>query len=128
MAFKPRTARRRYLPPPLRLVDRIAAVERRGSIPRRIGSLVKAKPRGLNHVLWAACTPAQYAADAEIGGKPNGAFTWFFCEAVRNAGLDAARAALIENTKKNLKSDGFDQTPQLECSTLLRKGRVFRSA
>jgi metacaspase-1 len=127
MIQKPRIARRRYLPPPSRLVDRIAAAERRGGIVRRVGSLVEAKPRGLNHVLWAACTPAQYAADAEIGGRPNGAFTWFFCEAARTAGLDATRAALIERTKSTLKADGFDQSPQLECSTLLRKGRIFRS-
>ena len=127
LVTKPRIARRRCMAPPSRLLDRIAAARRRGGIPRKIGGLVKAKPRGLNHVLWAACKPEQYSADAQIGGKPNGAFTWFFCEAVRDAGNDARRTALLERIRNGLRDDGFDQSPQLECAALLRDGCLFGS-
>lgn len=122
---RPRTARNRYLPPPSRLVDRIASLRRRGGAARRVGSLTKAKPRGMNHVLWAACRPDQYSADAEIGGKPNGAFTWFFCESVRAKGTDARRTALLERIRKGLRDDRFDQLPQLECAGLHRDGHLF---
>jgi hypothetical protein len=124
-AAKPRTARRRYLVPPPSLAARIAVARDRGGAAGKVGILVKAKPRGLNHVLWAACKPEQYSADAEIGGSPNGAFTWFFCEAVRAAGTDARRAALLERIRKGLREDGFEQSPQLECAALLRDGRLF---
>ena len=87
--------------------------------------MAKTKPRGLNHVLWAACRPEQYSADADIGGSPNGAFTWFFCDAVRTAGAGVTRASLLEKIRKGLKADGFDQSPQLECRTSARDGPLL---
>jgi len=126
LAFGPRTAKRRYLAPPPGFQTRIASILRRGGTAGKVGVLSKAKVRGLNHVLWAACTSDQYSADAEIGGRPNGAFTWFFCDTARAAGADAQRMSLLEGIRKGLRDDGFEQSPQLECSTLLRKGHLFR--
>jgi metacaspase-1 len=125
LAAKPRTARRRYLAPPPSLAARVAAVRDRGGAAGKVGTLSKAKPRGLNHVLWAACKPDQYSADAQIGGKPNGAFTWFFCDSMRAAGTDTPRKTLLDRVRKGLREDGFEQTPQLECAALLRDGRLF---
>jgi metacaspase-1 len=127
LVSRPRTARRRYLAPPPSLAARIAAVRDRGGAAGKVGTLLNAKPRGLNHVLWAACKPDQYSADAEIGGTPNGAFTWFFCEAMRAAGTDVRRKALLERIRKGLREEGFEQSPQLECAALLRDGCLFRS-
>jgi hypothetical protein len=90
--------------------------------------LVKAKPRGLNHVLWAACRSNQYSADADIGGSPNGAFTWFFCDAARSIGAGSTRAALLDRIRKGLRADGFDQSPQLECEKPARDGRLFAAS
>jgi hypothetical protein len=120
-----RIARVRYLPPPPAMAARIATALRRLPEAGKIGTLVKAKPRGLNHVLWAACTSAQYSADAEISGSPNGAFSWFFCDEARKAAGKSTRAKLLENLRKSLRADEFDQTPQLECRKLARDGRVF---
>ena len=50
-----RTAKIRFMQPPPRVVERFGAALRSSTPAAKIGSLVKAKPRGLNHVLWAAC-------------------------------------------------------------------------
>jgi hypothetical protein len=62
-----------------------------------------------------------------MGGSPNGAFTWFFCDAARSEGTVAARSVLLEKIRKGLKADGFDQSPQLECGTSFRSGHLFSS-
>lgn len=121
----PRMARVRYLPPPASMVARISAVKRAAAAAAKIGTMARAKPRGLNHVLWAACKSNQYSADADIGGSPNGAFTWFFCDEVRKAVNGTARSALLARIRKGLAADGFDQTPQLECEKPYREKGVF---
>jgi hypothetical protein len=125
LTAKPRLARVRCLVPPTGRGARTRPAGVGAPPARKIGLLVKAKPRGLNHVLWAACRPDQYSADADIGGSPNGAFTWFFCETVRRAGLGAFRADLLEGIRKGLRADGFDQVPQLECRKPARGGAPF---
>jgi hypothetical protein len=121
----PRLARVRYMPPPASMAARLSAVKRAAASAAKIGTLVRAKPRGLNHVLWAACKSNQYSADADIGGSPNGAFTWFFCDAVRTAGSATPRSALLARIRKGLAADGFDQSPQLECEKPFRDTSVF---
>jgi len=121
----PRMARVRYLPPPASMAAKLSAGKRAAAAAEKIGTLVRAKPRGLNHVLWAACKSNQYSADADIGGSPNGAFTWFFCDEVRKAVSGTARSALLASIRKGLAADGFDQTPQLECEKQFRDGGVF---
>lgn len=124
-ADRSRTARVRYLAPPPEAAARYRTSPRGSRLVTKVGMLVKAKTRGLNHVLWAACRPDQYSADADIGGSPNGAFTWYFCEAARAVGRTASRADLLERIRKGLRSGGFDQVPQLECIKTAREGRVF---
>lgn len=124
-SLRARTARIRFMPPPPGVSSRLGRARGRSAETIRIGTLARAEPRGLNHVLWAACRADQYSADADIGGSPNGAFTWFFCDAARSAGESAARSALLEKIRKGLKADGFDQSPQLECAKSLRAGRLF---
>ena len=120
-----RVARVRFMPPPASMATRLSAGGRGRSTATKIGTLTRAIPRGLNHVLWAACKSNQYSADADIGGSPNGAFTWFFCDTVRAIGDGAARSALLAHVRKDLAADGFDQTPQLECEKPFREGSVF---
>jgi metacaspase-1 len=120
-----RVARIRFMPLPAAMAAKSGAGIRGALAAERIGMMVKAKPRGLNHVLWAACKSNQYSADADIGGSPNGAFTWFFCDAVRKAGSGTARSALLASIRKGLAADGFDQAPQLECEKTFRDGGVF---
>ncbi|MFI5368138.1 MAG: caspase domain-containing protein [Spirochaetia bacterium] len=79
----------------------------------------------LNHVLWAACRSDQYSADAEVGGKPGGAFTYFFCRHIRDTAGKVSRSDLIKLVRASLKHEGFSQVPQLECPEDHRKTEVF---
>jgi hypothetical protein len=74
-------------------------------------------------VLLAACEDRQTAADAEIGSKWRGAFTWALGEAIRGAKGDLTYEALIQRAAANLKS--YEQKPQLECPTERRTLKLF---
>jgi hypothetical protein len=68
----------------------------------------------MNHVLWAASRSNQTAADAYIDGVFQGAFTYYFCNAVRQLGADAEHRRLHDAVSKALKKAHFTQAPQLE--------------
>jgi metacaspase-1 len=68
----------------------------------------------MNHVLWAACRSNQYSADADIDGKPSGAFSYFFCRHLRAVQGRARRDQLLKLVRASLKHEGFSQVPQLE--------------
>jgi hypothetical protein len=67
-------------------------------------------------VLWAGCKSSQTSADAFIGGKYNGAFTYTLCEIVRRSEGKVSRAELIKRMRQDLHDADFDQEPQLETS------------
>lgn len=71
------------------------------------------------HFLLAACEDKQTAADARIEGAFRGAFTWGLSKAVKEANGDLTYDELISRIGSNLES--YDQRPQLECPTALRK-------
>jgi hypothetical protein len=112
--------RSRYIAPPADIALRADEIYGAELPLRRIGRL-----EGINHVLWAACRSNQYSADAEIGGAPNGAFTYFFCKHVRDAGGKVSRADLIKLVRASLKHEGFSQVPQLECPASDKQEGVF---
>jgi len=68
----------------------------------------------MSHVLWAACRSSQFSADAEIDGKPSGAFTYFFCRHLRAVQGRVSRDQLLKLVRASLKHEGFSQVPQLE--------------
>ncbi len=74
-------------------------------------------------VLLAACEDRQTAADAWIGSKYRGAFTWALGKAIRAAKGDLTYEALIQKAAANLK--GYEQKPQLECPTELQTLKLF---
>jgi metacaspase-1 len=102
--------RPRYLPPPPDIALRADEVFAPELPVRRIGRL-----DGVSHVLWAACRANQYSADAEIGGRSSGAFTYFFCKHIRDCEGRIGRAELLKRVRASLKHEGFSQVPQLEC-------------
>jgi hypothetical protein len=79
----------------------------------------------MNHVLWAACRSDQYSTDAEIGGTPNGAFTYYFCKHIRDTGGRISRADLLKRVRASLKHEGYSQVPQLEAPAKEKPREVF---
>jgi hypothetical protein len=112
--------RPRYLAPPADIALRADGI---------FGDTLKLRRLGddglLNHVLWAACRSDQYSADADVGGKPGGAFTYFFCRHIRDTAGKVSRSDLIKLVRASLKHEGFSQVPQLECKEDSRKTGVF---
>lgn len=68
----------------------------------------------MNHVLFSACRDNQTSADAYINGSYNGAFTYYLCKHLREAGANITRMELIKRVRASLKFNGFSQVPQLE--------------
>jgi hypothetical protein len=101
--------RPRYLAPPPDVALRADAIFGRELRLRRI-----ARTEPMNHVLWSACRDSQYSADAEIGGRPAGAFTYYFCRHVRDTQGRVTREQLLKLVRASLKHEGYSQVPQLE--------------
>lgn len=96
----------RFIDPPAEVKERVMVHERK--VARR-------KPeRAMNHLLLAACRDDQTAADATLGGQPNGAFTFFLCKALRDSGAGTDRRTLIDAVRKEVRTARFSQVPQLE--------------
>jgi metacaspase-1 len=112
--------RPRYLAPPADIALRADDIFGDSLKTRRIGEQAV-----LNHVLWAACRSDQYSADADVGGMPGGAFTYFFCRHIRDTAGKVSRSDLIKLVRASLKHEGFSQVPQLECAEDHRKTEVF---
>lgn len=112
LAFTPR-----FIAPPVDM-----ALEAAEDLPVR--ALVRgASP--LNHVLFSGCKDNQTSADAYIKGRFNGAFTYYFCRHIRDAGGRIARAELLSRVRASLKFNGFSQVPQLECPRSERKKGIL---
>jgi metacaspase-1 len=101
--------RPRFLAPPPDIQLRADEVFGKPLSLRRI-----ARSEPMNHVLWAACRSNQFSADAEIDGKPSGAFTFFFCRHLRDTQGKVSRDQLLKLVRASLKHEGFSQVPQLE--------------
>lgn len=92
----------RFLPPPNYLPSRERALVRRGRREDR---------RPLNHLHLAACRDDETAADAPIGGRYHGAFTYHLVRALRAApGL--ASNDLTAELARDLTAFPFAQHPQ----------------
>jgi hypothetical protein len=112
--------RPRFIAPPADVALRADEVFGEELPLRRIG-----RRAPMNHVLWAACRSDQYSADADVGGAPGGAFTYFFCKHVRDTAGRVPRDRLLKLVRASLKHEGFSQIPQLECPTVSKTGEVF---
>lgn len=69
-----------------------------------------------NHILWSACSENQTSSDAYLGGKFNGAFTYFWVKLFRE-NTNILRHQLLEKIRSKLKKWDFDQVPQLSVSS-----------
>lgn len=72
--------------------------------------------------LFSGCADNQTSADALIGGKYNGAFTYYFCKHLRDVKGKISRSDLLKRVRASLKHEDFDQVPQLEASKA-KKGK-----
>ncbi|MFQ5649743.1 MAG: caspase domain-containing protein [bacterium] len=112
----------RFLPPPIDILCRYEGEEERLQPTRGF----RAEDRStLNHILWAGCQDNQTSADAHINGTYNGAFTYYFCKHLREAGGRINREILLRRVRDSLRFNGYSQIPQLETDETRRHGDVL---
>jgi hypothetical protein len=75
--------------------------------------------------LFTGCRDNQTSADAMIGGKYNGAFTYYFCKHLRDVKGEITRAEQLRRVRASLKYNDFEQVPQLEAGKGKRGKRVM---
>ncbi len=75
------------------------------------------------HILLAACQDRETAADAKMGDKWRGAFSWALGRAINEANGHLTYSKLIKLASANL--GDYTQHPQLESPTKLRNLQVF---
>jgi hypothetical protein len=102
-----RTVLARFVPPPRAVGRRL----RRAGVRR---PLISMRDGGMNHVLFSGSRSDQTSVDAYIDGDFHGAFTYYFCEAIRTAGNRVDHQHLIERIRERLLAERFTQVPQLE--------------
>jgi metacaspase-1 len=109
------TRKPRFMPPPsMKAFKKLVGVE-----PRGLHNLLADK--GLtHHILWAGCRANQTSADAKIGTSWHGAFTFYLVKNLRASKNKLARKDLLTKVKKDLKTNDYDQVPQLECEATKR--------
>lgn len=69
-----------------------------------------------NVVLFPGCKEDQTSADAYIGGKFQGAMTYFFIEVLKSYNGNITNKKLVEETARLLKKNKFTQEPELFCT------------
>jgi hypothetical protein len=117
-----RTTLNRYLQPPADILCRVEGEEDEVEPTHRF---MPTDDRPTRHVLWAGCRDFQTSADAYIEGSFNGAFTYYFCKHLRDAGGNLTRAELLQRVRASLAHNGYSQTPQLECAKKYKNARLF---
>ncbi len=66
------------------------------------------------HIIWAGCRPDQTSSDAYINGDYHGAFTYYYCQHMRETQGHISRRELLERVRSSLRYNNFRQVPQLE--------------
>ncbi len=67
------------------------------------------------HIIWAGSQPDQTSADAYINGDYHGAFTYYYCQHMRETKGHVSRRELLERVRSSLRYNNYRQIPQLEC-------------
>jgi metacaspase-1 len=112
----------RYLPPPPDILLRYAEEDQ--PLAER-GFAQNAQERAAkHHILWAGCMDKQTSADAHIGGRYQGAFTYYFNLHLREAPR-ISRRELLRRVRGSLRTNGYSQIPQLEIDATQYCRRAF---
>jgi hypothetical protein len=109
----------RFLPPPIDILCRELDED---ELP--LTRLLHAT-NPIKHVLFTGCRENQTSADAFIKGTYNGAFTYYFCKHIRDTQGSLSRSDILKRLRASLKHEGYEQVPQLECTSAERKKRLL---
>ena len=111
----------RFLPCPLDLMATESGRKLRGTLRGQLGKAPRGRKRksdivhaDIKELLITGCRDTQTSADAHIGGSFNGALTYYLVESITEAKGTLTYRELHQRTIAKLKSNQYDQVPQLE--------------
>jgi hypothetical protein len=122
-AFTPPDApiKERFLPCPLDLMATESGKKLRGTLRGQLGKAPRGRKRksdivhaDIQEMLITGCRDTQTSADAQIGGTFNGALTYYMVESIKETQGKLTYRELHQRTTAKLKSNDYDQVPQLE--------------
>jgi len=118
----------RFLPPPMDIYFRQVGEEDRLDKRGFVAGFLKRKNKqnGGTHLLWSGCMANQTSADASIGGRFHGAFTYYLHKHLRQE-KDASREVLLQKVRSSLEHNQFTQRPQLEVDVASRKKPIHKA-
>lgn len=71
-----------------------------------------------NNTLWSGCQEDQVSWEMMLGNQVRGAFTYNFCNILREFMGNATRRDIYTTLRERMYNDGFEQIPNLECPTI----------
>jgi len=101
----------RFLPPPVDLQWRLKGADHLGHKATPLHAKVVAAP--LNLAFVSGCKDTQTSADANFGGRANGALTYFLLKHLKKL-KGQPLSTVIQAVRKDLAQSGYDQIPQLD--------------
>lgn len=111
----------RYLTPPPEILEMSEGITETRSIAREF---VKNQVLGSTQSLWSGCGEGQTSADAFIAGKYNGAFTYYFCQVIRQAAGKISREDILKKVRAYL-AGSYTQIPELTTNDAYKKRLLF---
>jgi uncharacterized caspase-like protein len=112
--------RARFLSPKKLGKPELAGIET--AAPRRLSEY---KQSDMKELLLSGCTSREFSWDADIGGKPHGALTYYTIKAIRDASYRITWEDLHKRVRSLLDAARFDQHPQLEGRPERKKKQIF---
>jgi len=100
----------RFWAPPADVMWKIKIAKSKGIVSAR-------ESKKLNVGFVSGCKSNQTSADTVINGKPCGAMTYYFAEALEKM-IDKPLVAVVAEAGKQLKQDGYEQIPEAEGSLI----------
>lgn len=104
----PVKGRNRSMPLPPHMVSLVAKLKSRNLIKPLLS---KRRAQELDVGYVSACLSTQTASDTVINGKPCGAFTYFFADALKKTPKDPL-VMIVERTVQGLRNNYYSQEPQ----------------
>lgn len=123
--------RPRFLPPAAWLPEDRLPKSASGAVPTRIAGnaglalwLGALSPAG-GDLLMAGCLDREYSYDAQFGGRPNGAFTYYALKTLKTLPASATYADWYGAIRSYLPGASYPQTPQIFGSKRSRKFKAL---
>ena len=116
----------RFLPPPPHIMEVLEELDTTHQVARGLTPVNENRELvSGTQALWSGCGEGQTSADAFIGGKYNGAFTYYWCQTIRLTKGSISRNTLLKKIRENIGAAKYAQIPELTSSVAYSEGLLI---